>query len=162
MPKAGEVKKETKQTGRTDIVRAGKHEYNSQVTPLIVKAMVSVGATQPKIAAELGISRATLNRWLKQYPELKTAYDLGMQDDLQMVEASFFHMCMPHFLEEQEVHYNKDGEIIKTVKKVKQVDPNVQAMYRYLICKGRDVWTAEGAVNMPNVKITIEKTDENL
>jgi hypothetical protein len=147
---------------RTDIVRTSTHQYNPHITPLIVKAMVSVGATQRKVASELGIALSTLTKWLKKYPELKTAYDLGTQDDLQMVEASFFQMCMPHILTEEEVHYNKDGEIIKTIVKKKQTDPNVQALYRYLMCRGREKWAGDPSMSMPKITITFDAEDEGL
>ena len=151
-----------KESEKQELIRTDGHKYDPQITPLIIKCMTSVGMTQKKMALELGISNKTLSNWINKYPELRQAYELGLHDDLQVVESSFFRMCMPHLLHETETHYNKDGEVTKIIKKSKEVDPNINALYRYLITRGRDKWSLDALSTSASVNIFIEDKDENL
>lgn len=60
-----------KQRGRP---RTYKPEYCDKMFSLLKE-----GALDCEISAELGVSRDTFYRWLNEYPEFKSAHDIGLE-----------------------------------------------------------------------------------
>jgi len=129
-----------KTTKKEHIIKAPRPIYNENVHPYILQSLATQGVRLTDIAKRLGIAIQTLYNWFEKYPEFRMAYDLGIQSDNELVEASYYRLCLPHFLTETETHYDKNGEVIKTVVRRKEVDPNANAAYRFLACKKRKEW----------------------
>jgi len=140
------------------------HQYNSNFHDAMVFSLAQQNCNVEKICKSLSISRITLYKWFKLYHSFRDSYVAGQKDSCDLVEASFFRLLMPHILTETETHYNAQGEIIKTIVKKKEIDPNPNACFRWLACKKREewVWPTDEANTETALTVVIDKEDENL
>jgi hypothetical protein len=61
----------------------------------IIKAMTSIGLAVKDVAAELGIGKATMERWVKNFPEINDALEQGRNNRRKRAYNCFFAQAFP-------------------------------------------------------------------
>ena len=122
--------------------------YHTKVSPYIkhIGILVMGGAKEAEIAAMLGISRRTLQRYKSAHPELKSALEKKRDADTQVREAFFKRACGYTAQEETtecKGKKNEDGLVVdeQVVKKSvkKEVPPDLSAIKWWMENSGRPI-----------------------
>lgn len=127
--------------------------YNPQYHIAWGWSLAIKGATDQEIADAFGVSRMTINRWKKKYPEFAASLANGKKAADARVEKSLFDRCIGYEVEEEEktIDVHKDGTSkIGTIRtRKKKILPDVMAIMYWLNNRSRD--TGEWA-QMQNIK----------
>lgn len=119
-------------------------EYSEKYHPLWVRSLSRRGLTFEEVAREIGVSRPTLRKWLKAFPELFAALKEGKGEADSRVEDSLFRRALGFECEETKAIGTPDSRgTIKThrvEKTKKQVLPDVTAQIFWLKNRRPDLW----------------------
>lgn len=121
-----------------------KSSYNPETYPEWGWSLAIQGLTIAEIGAAMGVSRATVNRWLKEYPEFEKAVNEGRDVSDAKVERSLYQRAVGYTYKEKKVIVvmDKDGNQlparIETVEK--HVPPDTTAQIYWLKNRKRDRW----------------------
>lgn len=119
----------------------GKYEY--WLTPeglLKIEGWARDGLTDEQIAANIGISRSTLNAWKDRYSDISDTLKRGKDVVDRQVENALLKRALGY--EYQEVKEKFEGDVMteRTVTK-KEVVPDVTAQIFWLKNRKRETWT---------------------
>ena len=119
----------------------GKYEY--WLTPeglLKIEGWARDGLIDEQIAANIGISRSTLNAWKDRYSDISGALKKGKEVVDRQVENALLKRALGY--EYQEVKEKFEGDVMteRTVTK-KEVAPDVTAQIFWLKNRKRETWT---------------------
>lgn len=122
--------------------RKGRAEYNPQYHVDWGWSLAIKGATDQEIADAFGVSRMTISRWKKKYPDFAKALAKGKNAADAKVEKSLFDRCIGYEYEEEEklIEVHKDGTSkIGTIRtRKKRVLPDTMAIMYWLNNRSRD------------------------
>lgn len=121
-----------------------KSSYNPETHPDWGWALAIQGLTMAEIGAAMGVSRATVNRWMAEYPDFAKAVNEGRDATDAKVERSLFQRAVGYTYKEKKVIVVMDKEgnqlpaRIETVEK--HVPPDTTAQIYWLKNRKRDRW----------------------
>lgn len=148
--------RETKdQTGRPSKFRK---EYIEQIHKLAV-----IGYTDVKIADFIGVSKATLNNWKKEHPELLDRLHTARDGKIFEVIGTMYERAIGYTHPEEKI-FCSDG-VVTRAKTKKHYPPDVQAAIFLLTNRNPDEWKRdrqiEGSPDEPApVKVEIVVVDK--
>lgn len=116
---------------------------------LRVEAWARDGLTDTDIANNIGISRTTLWKWKKQYPEFEKALAHGKDVADIKVENSLYHLATGYTV--TDVKIDKEGNQVKVKK---HIPPNLGAAIFWLKNRRPDRWRDKQDINMSNTKLS--------
>ncbi|MEW6555096.1 MAG: helix-turn-helix domain-containing protein [Actinomycetota bacterium] len=126
--------------------------------PELVKWMARQGLTNVEIADELGVSRETIRKWRKQFPDFDASLQEGKDIADARVEESLYQRAIGFSYEEREVQ--SDPETRKPVKvktTYKHMVPDVTACIFWLKNRRPKRWRD---VSRIEAEITDDRTKE--
>lgn len=135
-----------------------KKEYSTTYHPLWARSLCRRGLIFTEIAAEFGIGRTTLQRWVKAYPELAEAIEEGKGVADSRVEDSLFRRATGYTYEETKTittgqgnpkNVQRDKLAFRIEKTTKHVPPETLACIYWLNNRRPDLWR-----NAPRVEGT--------
>lgn len=111
----------------------------------LITAWCRDGLTNEQISKNIGITRTTLQDWLRKYPELKTAMKKGKEVvDIEVENALLKRALGYKYVEETtERVFNKQTEsyeLVVTKKVVKEVQPDTTAQIWWLKNRKPETW----------------------
>ena len=118
----------------------GKYEY--WLTPdglLKIEGWARDGLTDEQIAANIGISRSTLNAWKDRYSDISDTLQRGKDVVDRQVENALLKRALGYEYEEVKEKFEGNVLIERTVTK-KEVVPDVTAQIFWLKNRKREVW----------------------
>lgn len=140
-------------------------KYDSSVHPILAKYMARCGLTDIQIAKEMNISKATLNRWKKTYPEFLSSLKENKKFIDALVEDSLLKKALGYEVEEVEVTVSKDGKNSR-VKKTKKWIHDTTAIIFWLKNRQPERWrdiqnlNHEGTVETKNIDLSYMSDEE--
>ena len=114
--------------------------YDPDVHPAAAEALAREGKTNTEIAEGIGISRATLTIWQREYPEFLAAIKAGKATPDDLVENSLYKRALGYEYTETKVVKDEFGTVIKTEVITKQVAPDVGAQCMWLKNRRAQEW----------------------
>lgn len=115
-------------------------------------SMAVKGATDQEIADAFGISRMTLHRWKREFPELKEAMENAKATADARVEKSLYKRALGYEMVETEEIAEVDDEGFRKVTavktKTKQVAPDTMAIMYWLNNRKRGQWAQKQEVQV--------------
>ena len=139
-------------------------KYNPQVHPILAKYMARCGLTDVEIAKEMNISKATLNRWKKAYPEFLNSLKENKKFIDALVEDSLLKKALGYEFEEVEVIVSKDKS--SRIKKTKKWIHDTTAIIFWLKNRMPDRWRDvqnlehEGTISTKNIDLSYMSDEE--
>ena len=150
-PKKGEDKP-GRLSKRQVIGMAVPFSYNPEYHKDWAWSMAVKGSTDQEIADAFGISRMTLHRWKKQFPELKEAIDDAKAIADSQVEKSLYRRALGfETVETEEIaDVDEKGKVTVTGIKTKrkQVAPDTMAIMYWLNNRKRGQWAQRQEVQV--------------
>lgn len=136
-------------------------EYRPEYCDL-AKRLCESGATDQELADVLRIHRATLYRWLGEYPRFRDAVRLGKEPADDRVERSLFHRAVGYTHEALKIMQEKGTPVV--VRYMEHVPPDPGAAFNWLKNRRPDQWRDRreltGADGQPiELKTSIEFVD---
>lgn len=119
-------------------------QYNPETYPDWGWSLAIQGLTIKEIGEAMGVSRATVNRWIAANPDFKEAIDRGRDASDAKVERSLYQRATGYTYKEKKVivTMDKDGNQlparIETTEK--HVPPDTTAQIYWLKNRKRDKW----------------------
>lgn len=98
------------------------------------------GLINEQIAANMGISRSTLNAWCDKYPDISNALKRGKEVVDRQVENALLKRALGYEYEEVSEEYDEDGVLAKKKVTKKQVVPDTTAQIFWLKNRKRAEW----------------------
>lgn len=98
------------------------------------------GLINEQIAANMGISRSTLNAWCDKYPDISNALKRGKEVVDRQVENALLKRALGYEYEEVSEEYDEDGMLAKKKVTKKQVAPDTTAQIFWLKNRKRAEW----------------------
>lgn len=120
-------------------------KYNPEYHDDWVWSLAIRGATDEEIAAALGISRKTVQRWKKEYPSFNEAITKGKDAADAKVEKSLFQRAIGYETTDTEKIVEVDtrtgqSKPVKIRTVTKQIAPDTMAGMYWLNNRKRDDW----------------------
>lgn len=149
----------------------GKYEY--WLTPeglLKMDGWAKDGLSDDQIAANMGISRSTLNEWKKKYPDISNTLKKGKEVADRMVENALFESAIGKKymvrkpIKVKKVEY-KDGKKVSEKEHVEYADeeviipPNTTAQIFWLKNRKSDKWREKQDIHVEDATEKKEKLD---
>ena len=122
-------KETTKHLSAIERYQAGMGKYEANLLEEVTR-LARFGCTNVEIAEFYGLTILTLEKYLRDMPELYAALEEGRIVDSMKVVDSLHKQALGYRVKEYEVseHLTRDGQIVKLKKKiVKHIQPNVTA-----------------------------------
>lgn len=129
--------KKTRKTGPTPI-----YKYHIEK----VTELAKLGATQKQVALFFDVSVKTVEYWNRNYEDFKEAWKAGAIEADMRVAVSLYRAALGYDYEEAEYTQVTDPEtgqpkmVLKRLMK-KHVPPSVQAAYKWLNVRQREIWS---------------------
>lgn len=107
--------------------------YDPLRHPEWVRGLASRGSTRPEICTAMGISRGTLNAWMKKYPDFLAALQVGRNETIARLHNSLIKKAMGFSIpvtKIEEIPALKEGDpalITKTIRTEEYFPPDVRA-----------------------------------
>lgn len=98
------------------------------------------GLSDEQVAANMGISRSTLNAWKKKFPDISDTLKKGKDIADREVENALFKRAVGYEFDEVTEELMDSGELRVTKKIRKQVAPDTGAAAFWLKNRKPDVW----------------------
>lgn len=117
---------------------SAKYERLKKYIPEITE-WVRQGVTKRDIAEKLQIGQKTLYTWMDKYPEFKEAFAIGLELNLDDVEASLYKSTKWQTV--NETWYDENNKQIK--KFVKEIAPNQRAIEYTLNNRRPGTWKSD-------------------
>lgn len=137
----------TRALSKDDRVLKGKGERPKQATRYrveyagLIALAVQMGATQPEICSQLGITRQQLWRWERKYRSLADALKVAREDETvrdRRAVDTLYSMAMGYSLMDTDFRV-VDGQVYIT-EYIKHIPPNVTALIFWLKNRIPDKW----------------------
>ena len=104
-------------------------KYDAKFHPVLAKYMARCGLTDKEIARELNISKATLNRWKKTYPEFCDSLKENKKFVDALVEDSLLKKAIGYEKEEVEITASNDKKSTRIKKTRKWYHDTTAAIF---------------------------------
>lgn len=133
-----------------------KSEYNPQTYPDWAWSLAVQGKTIKEIGDAMGVSRATVNRWIADNPEFKEAVNQGRDSADAKVERSLYQRATGYTYKERKIVNVLDSNgkpipaRIETTEK--HVPPDTTAQIYWLKNRQRDRWKDKWEVDVSTDK----------
>jgi hypothetical protein len=114
-------------------------KYNKFTMLPVVTAMAKIGATNADMAAALDVSLRTFTTWCGQFPELREAVHVGKELFDARVERALAERALGYYASWEEDMIGPAGTPM-LLKKVKYIEPNVQAIRLWLTNRKPEDW----------------------
>lgn len=130
--------------------------YNAETYPDWAWSLAIKGLTIAEIGKEMGVSRATVNRWISNYPDFKEAINAGRDASDSKVERSLYQRAVGYTYKERKIINVLDSSgkpvpaRIETVEK--HVPPDTTAQIYWLKNRKRDQWKDKWEVKVDTEK----------
>lgn len=98
------------------------------------------GLSDEQVAANMGISRSTLNAWKKKFPDISDTLKKGKDVADREVENALFKRAVGYEFDEVTEELMDSGELRVTKKVRKQVAPDTGAAAFWLKNRKPEVW----------------------
>jgi DNA-binding CsgD family transcriptional regulator len=135
-------KETTKHLSAIERYQAGMGKYEANLLEEVTR-LARFGCTNVEIAEFYGLTILTLEKYLRDMPELYAALEEGRIVDSMKVVDSLHKQALGYRVKEYEVseHLTRDGQIVNLKKKiVKHIQPNVTAAIYLLKTRHGDKW----------------------
>ena len=103
------------------------------------REMCLAGAINPELAAEFGVTVATINNWRSKFPEFRAAMVAAKEVADTRVERSLYERANGYSFEAVKIFCGKDGQVTK-VPYIEHVPPDVTAQIFWLKNRQPDKW----------------------
>jgi hypothetical protein len=137
-------------------------KYNPEIHPYIVHTLAQLSYNQDQMAQMFGISTRKFKMWLKEHDELRIQWRFGAENPLKLVESSLYRLTQTHTLSSTEITYDADGNVKQKKVTIKEVDPDISAVFRYLCAKNWAEWSGAKEGGNQTCNIVIAKEDSRL
>lgn len=143
----------------------GKHGpksgYKPDEHPAAVRKLAARWLPKTEMAEALGISTDTLDRWLKEHPELAAAYALGRDDATDHVERSLYARATGYSHPSEKIVVVSGGpgmgSSVERVPIVEQYPPDAAALKLWLTNRRPEHWRDKvDHEHQGNVRIVVE------
>lgn len=130
--------------------------YSAETYPDWAWSLAIKGLTIAEIGKEMGVSRATVNRWISNYPDFKEAINTGRDASDSKVERSLYQRAVGYTYKERKIINVLDSSgkpvpaRIETVEK--HVPPDTTAQIYWLKNRKRDQWKDKWEVKVDTEK----------
>ena len=105
-------------------------QYDPKLHPIVVKLHFAGGGTVEQLVDILGVSKDTLYRWKKRYPEFCESWRQGQYDPTAKVEGALYKRAIGY--EEDSVKIFQYEGMPVIVDYIKKYPPDVNAAIKWL------------------------------
>lgn len=143
--------------------------YNPDEHPRLAREYAAQCKPKAELARDLGVDRATVFRWIKDYPAFRVAFILGRKDRDLAIERALFESAKGYQHPETRFLVVSDGEDVGSHVEKMEVTvhhpPNVQAIRMWLTNRKPKRWQDkqkvehEGRLTLEQLVAAVEKTD---
>lgn len=138
-------------------------KYNEEFHGPWARSLARRGLTVKEIAAEMGIAKSTLAKWMKEHQELSDALNEGRSYADSVVETSLYKLATGTTVKEtrKTVVYDENGQpVMKDADVIeKEVPPSASACIFWLKNRRPDMWRdkqeSHAGEDKPIINITI-------
>lgn len=120
--------------------------YNADVHCNMAIVAGQAGMTDQEFADVIGISRAVLHEWRKNFPEFKKAFNGGKKYSDEKVVKSLYERAMGYEYQETEISDGPKG--VTTKQQNKQMAPDVTAQIFWLKNRRPEEWRDRHDLNV--------------
>lgn len=135
---------------------ASKTDYNPETYPDWAWSLAIQGLTIAEIGKAMGVSRATVNRWIAKYEDFRKAVNEGRDSSDAKVERSLYQRACGYTYKEKKVIVTMDKEGNQLPARIetteKHVPPDVTAQIFWLKNRKRDRYKDKWDVDINNDK----------
>lgn len=131
-------------------------QYNPETYPDWAWSLAVQGKTIKEIGDAMGVSRATVNRWIVNDPNFKKAIDEGRDSADAKVERSLYQRAIGYTYKEKKVIVTMDSDGNQMPARIetteKHVPPDTTAQIYWLKNRKRDRWKDKWEVDVSTDK----------
>lgn len=147
-----------------------KGKYEKWLTPeglLLIEGWKRDGLSDEQVAKNMGVSRSTLNDWIKRFPDISDAIKRNREIVIREVENALVKRArgFSYTEETKERKYNNrtgEFELVVTKSVQKTVPPDVGAIAFYLKNVAPDKWRDKQNIELSSQQDDMAKMDDIL
>ena len=125
--------------------------------------LASFGATNSDLAEFFRVSLQTIKNWFKQHPDFLSSVKNGRGKPTKKAENTLLHRALGDiFVTEETVNKDRNGDVVSTVVKRKQLPPSVGSLIFYLKNTAPDQWRGDMKLLSDSEQATIAEDLKSL
>jgi transposase-like protein len=129
----------------------------------IIQEFFSQGMSVAEVARQMGVGLLTINKYIKEYPEIRKAAMVGNESAVGRVERSLYQRAIGGTIFEEKAVKLRDSdgsEHVKIVELETPVLPEVSAIKFFLTNRSKGIWVDKVETEVGgNITITFDKED---